>query len=187
MPSVDAVYDIGSPTARIDTVYATYFVGNGSQLTGIAQTYSNANVAAYLPTYSGNIGAGNINATGRISTTGNVVGNFLFGDGGFLTNVTVSSNVAATQLANGSTVLSIAGSGGNIVATVGGVSNVVVIGTQQATFSGNILPVSNVTQSLGSPTKAWKDLYLSNSTLYLNDVAISSSSNSVIFTTAAGN
>jgi hypothetical protein len=70
MPSVDAVYDIGSPTARIDTVYATYFVGNGSQLTGITggSSYSNANVAAFLPTYSGNIGASNINATLWIMT-----------------------------------------------------------------------------------------------------------------------
>jgi hypothetical protein len=35
-----------------------YFIGDGSKLTNIsaAQTYGNANVAAYLPTYSGNLG-----------------------------------------------------------------------------------------------------------------------------------
>ena len=41
-------------------ITANYYFGNGSQLTGLPETYSNANVANYLPTYSGNIGAGNI-------------------------------------------------------------------------------------------------------------------------------
>jgi len=37
-------------------ITASYFVGNGSQLTGLPASYGNANVAAYLPTYTGNIG-----------------------------------------------------------------------------------------------------------------------------------
>jgi hypothetical protein len=55
-----------------------YFYPNGTSiLTGIGGTYSNSNVAAYLPTYSGNIGANKITAnTGTFS--GNVaVGNLL--------------------------------------------------------------------------------------------------------------
>lgn len=39
------------------------FIGDGSQLTGLPETYTDSNVAAYLPTYTGNVGAGNINAT----------------------------------------------------------------------------------------------------------------------------
>ena len=35
MPGIDAVYDIGAPTQRVDTVYAQYFVGNGSGITGV--------------------------------------------------------------------------------------------------------------------------------------------------------
>ena len=38
MPSIDAVYDIGAPTQRVDTVYAQYFVGNGSGITGVSHT-----------------------------------------------------------------------------------------------------------------------------------------------------
>ena len=34
-----------------------YFIGNGSQLTGLPATYGNTQVASYLPTYSGNITA----------------------------------------------------------------------------------------------------------------------------------
>ena len=45
-------------------VSANYFIGNGSQLTGLPASYGNANVAAYLPTYTGNISAGNINMSG---------------------------------------------------------------------------------------------------------------------------
>jgi hypothetical protein len=52
----------------LGNISANYFVGNGSQLTGIASTYGNANVAAYLATYTGNISAGNINiGTGTLS------------------------------------------------------------------------------------------------------------------------
>jgi hypothetical protein len=77
----------GSFTAA--TVSATgnitgnYFIGNGSQLTGIntAGNYSNANVAAFLPTYTGNIGGGNI------SVTGNIVAVRYSGDGSGLTNL----------------------------------------------------------------------------------------------------
>jgi hypothetical protein len=59
MPSIDAVYDIGAPTQRVDTVYAQYFVGNGSGITGVTAAaaanislgFSNVTVtlAALLP------------------------------------------------------------------------------------------------------------------------------------------
>lgn len=73
----------GNITA-VGNVSGTYFIGNGSLLTGIAGgagNYSNANVAAYLPTYTGNVGAGNVNVTGAISATGNVRGNNLLAQG----------------------------------------------------------------------------------------------------------
>ena len=47
-----------------------YIFGNGSLLTGLAATYGNANVANYLPTFSGTLQAGNI-----INANGNGVGN----------------------------------------------------------------------------------------------------------------
>jgi hypothetical protein len=91
---------------------ATYFSGNGSLLTGITGTYSNSNVAAYLPTYTGNFTAGNANVTGTITvasittsgSAGNITGanyinaNYFIGDGSLLTGLPASysnSNVAA--------------------------------------------------------------------------------------------
>ena len=83
---------------------ANYFLGNGAFLSGLPATYSNANVADFLPVYSGNIAAayvsvsgkvvggniltlGNISAQGTINATGNIVtaGYFV---GTFVGNVT---------------------------------------------------------------------------------------------------
>ena len=51
-------------------VSANYVIGNGAFLTGISGgsgNYSNANVAAYLPTYTGTIGATTVTATGNVN------------------------------------------------------------------------------------------------------------------------
>ena len=96
-----------------------YILGDGSQLTGIPTSYSNANVAAYLPTYSGNLGGTlttaaqtNITAVGtlsgltvngvgtftQLSATGNITGQYILGNGSLLTGLTTSysnANVAA--------------------------------------------------------------------------------------------
>lgn len=67
-------------------VSANYFLGNGSLLTGIASSYGNANVAAFLPTYTGALAAGTISATGNIVTDSYFVGNF---SGNITGNITV--------------------------------------------------------------------------------------------------
>lgn len=55
-------------------ITGNYILGNGSQLTGLPESYGNANVAAYLTTYTGNIGAGNVLVSSAVSATGNVIG-----------------------------------------------------------------------------------------------------------------
>jgi len=40
-------------------------------------------------------------------------------------------------------------------------------------FDGNILPSANVTYSLGSQSRQWKDLWVSNATIYFNSVPLS--------------
>ena len=83
---------------------ANYVLGNGAFLSGLPATYSNANVADFLPVYSGNIAAayvsvsgnvvggniltlGNISAQGTINATGNIVTDGYF-VGTFVGNVT---------------------------------------------------------------------------------------------------
>jgi hypothetical protein len=69
----------GGNISAIGNITGAYILGNGSQLTGIAASYGNANVATFLAAYgsntittTGNITAGNL--IGNISITGNVTG-----------------------------------------------------------------------------------------------------------------
>jgi hypothetical protein len=68
----------------------------------------------------------------------------IFGDGGFLSNVTVVSNVAVTQIANGSSTIAVNGSGGNITFTAGGVANIAVLTPTGLVLNGNIVGNANV-------------------------------------------
>jgi hypothetical protein len=79
-------------------ITGSYILGNGSQLTGLPATYTNANVAEYLPTYTGNLGANNISVTNSVSVAGVITGNltglvngldirYLSFDFGFIDNV----------------------------------------------------------------------------------------------------
>lgn len=76
-------------------VSATYFLGNGYYLTGIqaGTNYSNANVAAYLPTYTGDLYPGNITATGNVQGANLVVGsgNIYIGNVAFSRTLTVGT------------------------------------------------------------------------------------------------
>lgn len=56
--------------STVGNVTAYRFYGDGSQLTNVGSNYSNANVAQYLPTYSGNISAYNVNANIYTSNIG---------------------------------------------------------------------------------------------------------------------
>ena len=99
-------------------VTGDYILGNIAFANGIPATYGNANVANYLPTFSGNLTAGNISVTGNvygnnfiitvtetvtgnvtagniltgglISATGNITGNYILG------NVAFANGIPAT-------------------------------------------------------------------------------------------
>jgi hypothetical protein len=86
------VASLGTVSA-VGNVAGTYFIGNGAFLTGIASgnsNYSNANVAAYLPTYTGNL----VSLTGPVITTNNITG----GNVSTLGNVTANNLIANNQL-----------------------------------------------------------------------------------------
>ena len=65
------------PIIANGNVTADYFIGDGSLLTNLpAGDYSNANVAAYLPTYTGNLSASNVGTTGNIIMNGGKISGF---------------------------------------------------------------------------------------------------------------
>jgi filamentous hemagglutinin len=81
-------------------ITGNYFLGNGSLLTGLPATYSNANVAAYLLTNTGNIAAGNVLVTSAVSATGNVTGGNLLSAGMISTSGNLMSQGRITASGN---------------------------------------------------------------------------------------
>lgn len=85
-----------------------YYYANGVAFTGGAGNYGNANVAAYLPTYTGNLAGSNISVTSNASVTGNISGNVLFtpavsadwANAAAIYNVALALNALANALAN---------------------------------------------------------------------------------------
>jgi hypothetical protein len=109
-----------SATGNITT--AGYFIGDGGLLSNIASSYGNANVAAFLPTYTGNLAGDNLALQGAAAVTGNIItSGYLFGNGSQLTGIGTNNygnaNVAAflpTYTGN------LAGGNLSVVATVTG-------------------------------------------------------------------
>jgi len=100
-------------------ITGNYILGNGSLLSGLPETYSNANVAAYLLTNTGNIAAGNVSVTGNV-TGGNIRTAGIISTSG---NVSAAGIISAT---------------GNIVTTG------LFVGNFQGNVTGNfVIPGAN--------------------------------------------
>jgi hypothetical protein len=109
---------IGAVSAT-GNITGSFILGNGSQLTGLPETYANSNVAAYLLTNTGNIAAGNISATGNV-TGGNIRTAGI---------ISTSGNVAAAGIISAT---------GNIVTTG------LFVGNFQGNVTGNfVIPGAN--------------------------------------------
>ena len=138
-----------SATGNITT--SAYFIGDGSQLTNLpVGNYSNANVAAFLPTYTGNlvsltgpvtttanITGGNILTAGQISAVGNITGSNIDGNRVNANTVTVNSTISAAGNITGNNLI-----GSTVTATtVTAVANVVggnITTLGQVSAAGNI-------------------------------------------------
>ena len=136
VPVIDGTLDIGTPTKRFDEVHALYYYGNAAFLTGIppGPIYSNANVAAYLPTYSGNL----VSLTGPVITTANVDANNVNA-----TNIDASNALAANTItATGN--VSAARYTGNSLSVSGNVNtaNINILGN--LSIAGNVNSALNV-------------------------------------------
>jgi hypothetical protein len=114
--------NIVAGTSGDGNITATYFIGNGSQLTGISagSTYSNTNVAAYLPTYTGNVSA-----------------NYFIGNGSRLTFITGANVTGYVPLATAANTATSATTAGTV--TTAAQPNITSIGTlSNLTVTGNI-------------------------------------------------
>jgi filamentous hemagglutinin len=82
------------------------------------------------------------------------------------------TGISLNSIANGTSNVAVISSGGNVSVGVGGISNIAVFNSAGVDFTGNLLPTANVTYNLGSTNRRWKDLWLSNSTIYLGSATI---------------
>lgn len=97
--SLNVSGELGAQTATVsgNVVAGEFFIGDGAYISNInaaniVGAYSNANVSDYLPTFTGNLNAGNIFATDDIETAG-----YFRGNGAFITGLPASygnSNLA---------------------------------------------------------------------------------------------
>jgi hypothetical protein len=145
-------------------ITASYFIGNGSQLTGVVatgvtgMTYGttsftipapDSNVVASVSGTSnvvvlastGQYVTGLISATGNITASGNISGSYLLGNAYFVTGL------SPTQIYNGTSQVNIGTSDGNANISIGGTSNVVVVATTGVIVSGIISATGNISSS----------------------------------------
>jgi hypothetical protein len=147
LPATDTTYDLGSPDRRWNSLYVsgnTIFLGNaeistdGDDIVFVSPGGSEFVIGG---------GAGNADGSfGNVTASGDVAAQRFFGDGQFLTNITVASNVAVNQIANSTTVVSVVGPGEPVIFTVNGVSNVMVVTNDQVQVSGDLIS-NNVTSN----------------------------------------
>jgi hypothetical protein len=133
--------------------------------------------------------SGNVAAT---RVTANFVGNLNGAVGATTPNSGAFTNITTTTTANVGGNLNVTGNistAGNVTGANFAIGNVSATGTAnvldlhvRGNVRGPLLPNADVTHDLGSPTQRWRDLYLSNGTMFIGTERISSDANGVSFT-----
>jgi hypothetical protein len=122
-------------------ISGTYILGNGAFLTGIVSgsTYSNSNVAAYLPTYTGNL----VSLTGNIITTANITAAYVLPQSNATTDLGSNTLQWRSLYVSNNTIYI---GGVSVGVTANGqlsVGNATVV-TEGTSLSGNIETTGNV-------------------------------------------
>ena len=120
----------------IGGISAGTFTGNGAGLTGLPAGYSNVQVATYLPSYSGTVGASFVNSTGNVLAAAGVFN--ALGINGAITGtgyINTTANISTAQLNAGQ------------INTTGNVSAAIHTGGS-VNVTGNILSTGAILNSL---------------------------------------
>ena len=133
-----------------------YFIGNGSQLTGLPATYGNANVVANLASLgtnpvstTGNVTAGNVLTGALVIANGEIQSGTGFSTGGYLSvngdtdlhKTNVTGNLSATGNITGNYILGNGSQLTGLPATYGNanvVANLAALGTNPVSTTGNV-------------------------------------------------
>ena len=142
--------------ARVLSNVTAYLAANP-----VISTYGNANVGAFLTTYTGNINAGNVIANSFISTAPGT--GTLTATGDF--NIVAGGNIRLTGNVFANTFISTATGTGSITSTsefnINAASNVNITAGNINLNSNNIVTAGNITANRISAT-IWQNLYTAN-------------------------
>jgi hypothetical protein len=161
-------------------------LNTGAQVVAVGNVTGGNIVTAGLITAAGaitstaNVTGGNlrtgglISAAGNITSAGNVAGTFFIGNGSQLTGL--SLGVSVTKFVNGTSEGNIGDSGGNINFNVAGTSNVAVLTTTGAVFTGITTPSiaksgTNAVGNIGSASNYFNRVFATATTALYADVA----------------
>ena len=160
-PNITSVGTLTSVSVT-GNISGNYFIGNGSQLTGLPEGYTNANVAAYLPTYTGNLAS----LAGNVTTTSNISGNYFIGNGSALNSIT-GANVTGT-VASATTAATVTTAEQPNITSVGTLSSVSVSGN---VVGGNLITAgltSTGTLQTSGNAIVGGNLVVNGNTVYIN-------------------
>jgi hypothetical protein len=166
--SLTSVGTLGSLSVT-NKVTAGQLQGDGGNISNIQGANVTGNVAnANYAAYAGNVvnsSQSNITSLGTLTglTVGNLTANTVFGNGTI--NATGNANVGNLGFGSG-----IVTGTGNITAGNVNAGNLLTTNNLSVTtyVTSSLIPNANITYSLGNSTNRWKDLWLSNSTLYFD-------------------
>lgn len=166
-------------------VAPTFTVDQYGRITDISSTTSSGTVTSVSLTGGSGIeiAGGPITTNGSIRVTNSGVTKINAGAGISVSSETGVVTVSLTNPGGGSTGGVAAGNTGELQFNLAGTfsanpnisydssNNILSVGNVTAT--GDMLPSANVTYDLGSPTKRWRDLYLSTNSLVMGDTTLS--------------
>jgi hypothetical protein len=152
VPNLANLRNLGSSTNRWATVYTQYI-----------------NISGALTT-SDLIVNGNLTVQGNTIQIGNIVTD--------TKTIQLSNTASNASSANGSGIT--VGANDTIATFLFSSSSNAWTTNLGLNVTGNILPSANVTYNLGSNTAQWKDLWVSNSTIYMNSVPITLAAGNVL-------
>jgi hypothetical protein len=161
-------------------------LNTGAQVVAVGNVTGGNIVTAGLITAAGaitstaNVTGGNlrtgglVSATGNITSAANIAGTFFIGNGSQLTGL--SLGVSVTKFVNGTSEGNIGDSGGNINFNVAGTSNVAVLTTTGAVFTGITTPSiaksgTNAVGNIGSSSNFFNRVFATATTALYADVA----------------
>ena len=168
----EVVVDLQAKTLRIHdgSTLGGFVITAG----GVIGAYSNTNTAAYLESQnitSANIGGSQTFANTNAAVQATAISSLNANIGTFQTFANTNAATQSTSINNINANLGAFQTYANATFGTSSYANANVK-SYLAAFDGNIIPSANVTYSLGNITHQWRDLWVSNNTIYIGNTPI---------------